>query len=268
MEKNNISEEIKAKKREELISSVTVGTFVLLSISVSLISTIHAYDFFILTNTNMMSIFLSITFEIGQLAALAAIVVNNRLDMRIVWPMMIFLTLYQVMNNIYYSYAHMGEDYTIWSEMFGFRYMEEIGQKRLVAIISGAFLPLLALGFTKSLVDYLKNKKTKLETNTPEPVIDNTNIPIPDNIPENVVEDDYKNLENVDNSTLTKLPYYVNTNKSSDKYNIMLQDKDIIQKINSFNLDELKTIPDDKKLEIIFKTPRLLSLVYNKYKQQ
>ena len=61
----------------------------------------------------------------------------------------------QMMGNMYYAYVHL-EDYLNWSELFGIMEEEVIFQKRVLSIVSGAILPVVALGFIKSLVDYIK----------------------------------------------------------------------------------------------------------------
>ena len=46
-----------------------------------------------------------------------------------------------------------------WIELFGLEEEEPIVQKRILSIVSGAVLPLVALGFIKSLVDYIRPAK-------------------------------------------------------------------------------------------------------------
>jgi hypothetical protein len=59
------------------------------------------------------------------------------------------------MGNMYYAYTHL-TDYKNWSELFGLIEEEPIFQKRVLSIVSGAILPIVALGFIKSLVDYIR----------------------------------------------------------------------------------------------------------------
>ena len=61
----------------------------------------------------------------------------------------------QAMGNTYYAYTNI-QDFQGWSELFGLIEEDIIFQKRILSIISGAILPLVALGFIKSLVDYIK----------------------------------------------------------------------------------------------------------------
>jgi hypothetical protein len=73
----------------------------------------------------------------------------------IVWGLFILLTLMQAMGNTYYTYVHL-KDFKGWIELFGLVEEELIYQKRVLSIVSGAILPIVALGFIKSLVDYIK----------------------------------------------------------------------------------------------------------------
>ena len=61
----------------------------------------------------------------------------------------------QAMGNTYYAYTHLS-NFQGWIELFGLAEEELIYQKRILSIVSGAVLPIVALGFIKSLVDYIK----------------------------------------------------------------------------------------------------------------
>ena len=65
----------------------------------------------------------------------------------------------QAMGNTYYAYTHLA-NFQSWVELFGLVDEDIIYQKRMLSIISGAILPLVSLGFIKSLVDYIKPNKT------------------------------------------------------------------------------------------------------------
>ncbi len=132
-----------------------VTTFVGLYLTVSIISTIHVIDFFRLSNPNWLAISLAIAFEVGAAASLAALIVLEKLNRSLVWFLFVILTLFQMMGNTYYAFVHL-QDYQGWIELFGLVEEEVIYQKRILSIISGSILPLVALGFIKSLVDYLR----------------------------------------------------------------------------------------------------------------
>ncbi len=127
---------------------------------VSIISTIHVIDFFRLSNPNWLAITLAIAFEVGAAASLAAIIILDKTSRWLVWTLFIIITLMQMMGNMYYAYTHLG-DYQFWSELFSINEEESIFQKRILSLVSGAILPIVALGFIKSLVDYIR--PTKIE---------------------------------------------------------------------------------------------------------
>jgi hypothetical protein len=139
-----------------------IGSFVTLYLLVSIISTIHVVDFFKLSNPTWLAISLAIGFEVGAAASLASIIVLDKMNKGIVWGLFILLTAMQAMGNTYYAFSHL-ENFTGWVELFGLQEEDLIYQKRILAIISGAVLPIVALGFIKSLVDYIKPEEPKAE---------------------------------------------------------------------------------------------------------
>jgi hypothetical protein len=122
---------------------------------VSVISTIHVIEFFSLSNPQWLSISLAIAFEIGAAASLASLIVLDKMNKSLVWGLFIILTCMQMMGNTYYAFTNL-QDYQSWVELFGLVDEDPLYQKRVLSIISGAILPLVALGFIKSLVDYIR----------------------------------------------------------------------------------------------------------------
>jgi hypothetical protein len=143
------------QKENNLTKNFIIGTFVTLYIMVSIISTIHVIDFFKLSNPEWLAVTLAIAFEIGAAASLASIIALRKMNKGIVWTLFFTLTAMQAMGNAYFAYVHL-VDYQAWVELFGLVDSEVIEQKRILSIVSGAILPLVALGFIKSLVDYVK----------------------------------------------------------------------------------------------------------------
>lgn len=141
--------------KNKALKYFVIGTFVSLYLVVSIISTIHVVQFFDLTNPKWLSVSLAIAFELGAAASLASIIALDKMNKFLVWALFIILTAMQAMGNTYYAYINI-EDFNMWSELFGLIEEDIIFQKRILSIISGAILPLVALGFIKSLVDYIK----------------------------------------------------------------------------------------------------------------
>lgn len=162
--------------------SFIIGTFVTLYVLVSSISTIHVIDFFKLSNPDWLAISLALAFEVGAAASLASLVTLEKMNKWIVWALFVILTLMQAMGNTYYTYVHL-HDYQGWIELFGLNEEDPLYQKRVLAMISGAILPIVALGFIKSLVDYIKptpaevskdaqNDETIVQAQISQPVVE------------------------------------------------------------------------------------------------
>lgn len=148
---------------KKTVSYFIIGTFVSLYLMVSVISTIHVIDFFKLSNPTWLAVSLAIAFEIGAAASLASLISLDKMNKGMVWSLFIILTLMQAMGNTFYAYTHL-QDFQGWVELFGLDEEEQIYQKRVLSIISGAVLPVVALGFIKSLVDYIKpEEEVKIE---------------------------------------------------------------------------------------------------------
>lgn len=148
-------------KKDKIIRYGTMGSYLLLYIIVAIVSLISSIHFFNLAHQGWMSTVLACSFEIGQMACLFGALTRRKKGFDIVWIMFVVLTLFQCMANTYAAYIGLTE-YTSWSELFGLTEMEPIDQKRTIAGISGAILPLIALGFIKCLTDFLneENKET------------------------------------------------------------------------------------------------------------
>lgn len=152
-----------------------IGTFVSLYLMVSIISTIHVVDFFELSNPYWLAVTLAIAFELGAAASLASIITLDKMNKTLIWSLFIVITLMQMQGNMYYAFKNI-TDYSTWSQLFNLIEEDPIYQKRILAFVSGAILPLVALGFIKSLVDYIKpTKELTLEEKEEivETIIDN-----------------------------------------------------------------------------------------------
>ena len=167
-----------------------ISTFVTLYLLVSIISTIHVISFFELSNPQWLAISLAIAFEIGAAASLASLITLDKMNKGVVWGLFIILTLMQAMGNTYYAYINL-ENFQGWIELFGLSEEDLIYQKRILSIVSGAILPVIALGFIKSLVDYIKPTGEIINTksdNITEPDIKSA-IPIINSIEPDPIED-------------------------------------------------------------------------------
>ncbi len=153
-------------KKNNSVKWTIISIFVGLYLLTSIVSTIHVIDFFRLSNPDWLAITLAIAFEIGAAASLAAIIILNKTSKFLVWSLFLLVTGIQVIGNMYYAYSHV-QNYQGWAELFGLVEEEPIFQKRILAFISGAILPIVALGFIKSLVDYIRPSDENQASSTP-----------------------------------------------------------------------------------------------------
>jgi hypothetical protein len=162
-------------KKNALVHWFIIGTFVTLYLAVSVISTLHVIKFFEMSNPYWLSVSLAIAFELGAAASLASLIVLDRMNKLLVWVLFITLTLFQSMGNVYYAFVTL-HDYQGWVELFDLVDEDILYQKRILSMISGAVLPFVALGFIKSLVDYIKPQEEIQEETTEDTEIEETPV--------------------------------------------------------------------------------------------
>ena len=146
--------------KERLLHIFIISIFCSLYFLVATISMINSVAFFDLSHSGLMSWSLAIGFEIGAAASLAAIIILDKTNKTMVWGLFLLLTSFQMMANSFHAFINL-ENYMGWIELFGLEEAEPIYQKRILSIVSGAILPVIALGFIKSLVDYVRPEDTK-----------------------------------------------------------------------------------------------------------
>ncbi len=147
--------------KNKLVHRSIIATFVSLYLLVSIISTIHVIEFFKLSNPEWLAVSLAIAFELGAAASLASLVILEKINKTLVWMLFGTITLMQMQGNMYYAFVHL-QDFQGWSELFGLIEEDVVYQKRILSAVSGAILPLVAIGFIKSLVDYIKPETENL----------------------------------------------------------------------------------------------------------
>ena len=148
--------------KDKLVHLSIISIFVSLYFLVATISMINSVAFFDLSHSGLMSWSLAIGFELGAAASLAAIIILDKTNKTMVWSLFLLLTAFQMMANSYHAFVNL-EDYMGWIELFGLEEEEPIFQKRILSVVSGAVLPLVALGFIKSLTDYIRPEETVTE---------------------------------------------------------------------------------------------------------
>ena len=144
-----------------------IGTFISLWVLVSTVSTIHSIEFFELSNNLFLSWCLAIGFEIGAMASVGGIIISKG-NKTLIWALFILLTTFQIHGNMYWAWSH-SNDISEWTKLFDLVDEDPNFTRRVFAFISGGILPLVSLGFIKSLMDYLAPKEevpvTEIHTN-------------------------------------------------------------------------------------------------------
>lgn len=162
--------------KNKLVHYFIIGIFCSLYFLVATISMINSVAFFDLSHNGIMSWALAIGFELGAAASLAAIIILDKTNKTMVWTLFLLLTGFQMMANSFHAFINL-ENYMPWIELFGLEEEEPIFQKRILSIVSGAVLPIVALGFIKSLVDYIRPDQPTKELAETLPVEQPTELP-------------------------------------------------------------------------------------------
>lgn len=157
--------------KSSLIRKVVIGTFLSVPAISSIISTIHLIDLFNLGNPTWLSILLAVTFELGSIASLLAISVIERIKVGAIWFIFFILSALQIIGNVYYSYSFTSDQLlsnptflTNFMDLFSFITGDEMKDVKIfLSCIIGIPIPLIALFFLKSNIDYLKPDKIKKE---------------------------------------------------------------------------------------------------------
>jgi hypothetical protein len=154
--------------------------FFSLYVLVGFVSTLHSITFFELANTAWMAVLLGVTYELGQAAVLFSILMSDNNKKFLPWALMILLTGLQVTANVYASFKFMdssgSNDWTFWQRSILF-WMETDDPEMFKVVISwitGALLPVVALGMTALVAENLKMQEehengTPPSTPDPEP---------------------------------------------------------------------------------------------------
>lgn len=112
-----------------------------------------------------MSYLLSIAFEVGSVAAFAALAVLDKLKRGMVIFIFSVLFFMQLVGNVYYSFEYVNiklAENASWLASFTEFLMPLLGKlapstyKFILSIIIGVPIPLVSIAFVKSLVDYLQ----------------------------------------------------------------------------------------------------------------
>ena len=169
-------------------------TFIALYAGTALVSTLHAFDFFKMSNVTWIAALLAVCFELGQAAVLFSILTTKAERGKILpWVLMCILTLVQIIGNVFASYK-----YIILNSLDSLKYfkdpifvwMEMPDEQSTVILtyIASAILPIVALAMTAMITSFLNNtsdeedKKLEAKAEEPKPLIDEENLKKPEEI--------------------------------------------------------------------------------------
>ena len=246
--------------RNTLVKRFVIGTFITLYALVSIISTIHVIDFFELSNPDWLAVTLAIGFEIGAAASLASLVILKKMNKTIVWSLFIAITLMQMQGNMYYAFINL-EDFTAWSELFDLIEEDLIDQKRILAFVSGAILPLVALGFIKSLVDYIKPEEKVEVKEVTEDVFGDSDNEGSDIYTEDEIDswgsdsdDGYYTTDMPEESDLKDFDVTINDGLEDEEFNLDNLSDEVIDEILEgeeivVEVPEIKEVPSKKQID-------------------
>jgi hypothetical protein len=135
-----------------------------------------------------LAVTLAIAFEVGALSALAGLVAMGKINKNVVWFIFVLLTIFQMMGNVYFAYDIITNRMKTnpdliknWAELFGLADDETITVKRIIAIFSGAVLPIVSLSFLDLLIDYIRktfgiDENKQIETTEEKPAVEKTAV--------------------------------------------------------------------------------------------
>ena len=151
--------------KRKLLYGGLISTFVILYVATAFVSWYHAITFFNIANAAWLSVILSFVAEIGQASVLFSILLTElKKTSHIVlsWAVMILLTTLQVIGNVVSSYdwiiSHNGAGVEAFQKSILFWVQTENRETFMIIIawISGALLPIIALSMTSLVAQYME----------------------------------------------------------------------------------------------------------------
>jgi hypothetical protein len=253
------------KKNSKIVWTIIVS-FLLVPLVVSVVSTIHVINFFSLSNGFGLALTLAIAFEIGALSALAGLVAMGKINKNVVWFIFLILTGFQMMGNTFYAYDLITDRMVTepdliknWAELFGLVDEDQIIIKRIIAILSGAILPIVSLSFLDLLVDYIRktfgieenklteNIESKKNTEFNLEDIPSSEIVVESKEEENVVEEENIDLDDKLDSIISDGK--VETHEEENFQKILDEKKKRLDDMRQPNMDMLNVLYDDGKIQ-------------------
>lgn len=276
------------KNNSKIVWTIIIS-FLLVPLVVSVVSTIHVINFFSLSNGFALALTLAIAFEIGALSALAGLVAMGKINKNVVWFIFLILTGFQMMGNTFYAYDLITQRMVTepdliknWTELFGLMEEDQIMVKRIIAILSGAILPIVSLSFLDLLVDYIRktfgieeNKSAELIESKKNDDLNLDETPLAQIVVENKEEENITTDENIDlDDKLDSIisDGKVETHEEENFQKILDEKKKRLDDMRQPNMDMLNVLYDDGKIQSGMELPSyndfINKLEKNRYSQK
>lgn len=169
-------------KSRNISKNVIITIFVLIPILSSMISFVHMISFLSLGNHNWVSIAMAITYELGSISFLLAIVIMDKLKKSYVWSVFYIILITQIFGNVYFTYDYIKTKLVdnskyinhfsqIIDTSIGFisNPLEPNTHIFLLSIIIGVPIPIISIFISKSLQGYFVD--TNIDGDEPIPEI-------------------------------------------------------------------------------------------------
>lgn len=155
--------------REKWLYNGLIITFILLYAATAFVSFYHAITFFNIANAIWLSVLLSFVAEIGQASVLFSILLTKHGSKFLPWVIMFILTSLQIIGNVDSSFnwivSHNDAGLNNFKRSILFFVQTENDEmfRVIVAWISGALLPVIALSMTALVAQNINIRKEKAE---------------------------------------------------------------------------------------------------------
>jgi hypothetical protein len=156
--------------KDNLLYGGLIITFIILYGATAFVSWYHAITFFNIANAVWLSVLLSFVAEIGQASVLFSILLTENKHKFLPWAVMIILTTLQVIGNVVSSYdwiiKHGGEGVESFQKsiLFFMTAADPEIFKVVIAWISGALLPIIALSMTALVAQNMELRASEAKT--------------------------------------------------------------------------------------------------------
>lgn len=209
----------KSIKRDTLLYSGLMITFIILYGATAFVSFYHAVDLFLIGNTIFLAIILSFVAEIGQASALFSILLTKNKHKILTWSVMIILTTLQVIGNVFASYDFIEKHNSAGVSVFqrAILFFMPSGDpeifKVIIAWILGALLPIIALSMTALVAQNMILRAEEARTKLDEDYSSDDSVDAKDLMSEvskvRLSEDELSKLSNLldKKSPIEKVPY-------------------------------------------------------------